>query len=659
VRITILVLAIHFLLLSSYADEPKSAFAKKAHEINQIMEKGGIASRPAGSDLNTLVQCRAQEMFDPIRTRFTEQDFRELSAKKCNDKFCQGDLSPFDSTLERALERSKQRLQWLKDRLKKPVTLETKESIPASLRWTTWPKDEEELKARWEKQITYDVLRAILRANPENPELVDAEEVKKKVIEANIQAIEARIKDWSQIDQAAKERISVDARLTCTDKYAKLLSKTQIEESGANLGLGDYPYTYGLKLVQAPNGFFVADTIPGSQASLSKKIEQFDKVLSVTIDGVKHDMTLSEPTLFKTDLKPGAELEVELERDGKTFKVKVPVERTIDYGSMVLYQDRVVDGKKFRIISVPNYIRHDEKLSPKEKIGTDDQVERILAKKGDYDAIVLDMRSNGGGAAEVGSKLAGTFLSKDPNVVSVVAEKGSDGEARGLYYQATSGTPVSEKPLFVLMNRQTASASEITMQALKETGRAVFIGESSYGKGIEQHPADLSDGSIVMRTNTVNLGINRETYHGKGIQPDLYVPYVTGTNPNLKETQKVDVPDIKKDKDIKFTGDYRQTDTAALARTKAWSEQVKKSTPAIKTYYESLQRLGSINANPDFPLSLRAMRDEDRQVLQESSKANELGGSDNAHSYPNVGVATDWSLVLAARYMQEAAAKKK
>jgi len=660
VRVFFFFLSISLFYVSAYADEPQlTPFAKKAHEINKILEIGGITSRPAGMDLNSVVQCRVQEMFDPLRTRFTEKDFKELSAKKCNDKLCVGDLTPFDSTLARATERAKQRLKWLEARREKPVAVETKDSIPATLRWTTWAKDEKELEERWEKQLTYDVLREILKRNPTNPESVDVETVKKDMLDVNVKALEARLLDWGQVDQADKERISLQARLTCTDKYASLLSKEEVETSGANLGLGHYPLTYGLKLVTTPDGVFVADTIPGSQASLSKKIDQFDKLLSVTVDGVKHDMTASKPTLFKVPLKAGMEMNAEFERDGKTFTVKLPVERTIGYGSMVLYQDKEVNGKKFRVISVPNFIRHDKKLSPNEDVGTDAQVERILAKKGDYDAIVLDMRSNGGGASEVGSKLAGTFLSKKENVTSVIAGKLPDGEAHGLYFKVSSKTPFSEKPLFVLMNRQTASASEIAMSSLKETGRAVFIGETSYGKGIEQHPADLADGSKLMRTAAVNLGLIGDTYHGKGIKEDLYVPFVAGTDPNLKETQKVDVPAIVKEKGWTFTGDYWQVDPAALARTKAWSEDVQKNTPQIKTYYESLKHMGEIRSSPNIPLSLRGIQDEDRRLAQESATADQLGGFDSAHSYPNSGLATDWSLVLAGRYMEEAAAKKK
>jgi carboxyl-terminal processing protease len=130
---------------------------------------------------------------------------------------------------------------------------------------------------------------------------------------------------------------------------------------------------------------------------------------------------------------------------------------------------------------------------------------------------VLDLRGNGGGLLGAAIDVAGDFV--DGGVVLYQVERGGDEQV----YQAGSGTALPEIPVVVLVDGGTASASEIVAGALQDRGRAVLVGEQTYGKGSVQSVFDLSDGSSVHITYAQWLTPERRQISGQGLTPDLPV----------------------------------------------------------------------------------------------------------------------------------------
>jgi carboxyl-terminal processing protease len=146
----------------------------------------------------------------------------------------------------------------------------------------------------------------------------------------------------------------------------------------------------------------------------------------------------------------------------------------------------------------------------KEAVGT------ALTKDG-ATAIVLDLRNNGGGLLLEALDVASIFI---PSGVIVTTE-GTHSPKQ--IFEATGGAIPSEVPVYVLVNAFSASASEIVAGALKDTGRAKLVGETTFGKGLVQNVEGLSNGGALKVTTAVYLTPNGNDINKKGIAPDVEV----------------------------------------------------------------------------------------------------------------------------------------
>lgn len=129
-------------------------------------------------------------------------------------------------------------------------------------------------------------------------------------------------------------------------------------------------------------------------------------------------------------------------------------------------------------------------------------------------SLILDLRDNGGGLLNQGILVADEFLDQGDIVFQ---------RARGVTQRIASADPSAfELPMVVLVNRNSASASEIVAGALQENGRALVIGEETFGKGVAQTVLPLSDGGQLAYVSFEWLTPKRNSIAGKGITPDVY-----------------------------------------------------------------------------------------------------------------------------------------
>ncbi|GIL83722.1 hypothetical protein Vretimale_10517 [Volvox reticuliferus] len=141
------------------------------------------------------------------------------------------------------------------------------------------------------------------------------------------------------------------------------------------------------------------------------------------------------------------------------------------------------------------------------------------AREAGVDGLILDLRNNGGGLFPAGVQVAKLLMSSG----DIVLISDSAG-VRDIYSADGSGTMDTKTPLSVWVNKGTASASEVLAGALKDNGRGVVVGESTFGKGLIQTVVDLSDGSglaitVAKYQTPAGVDINRV-----GITPDIRLP---------------------------------------------------------------------------------------------------------------------------------------
>lgn len=203
--------------------------------------------------------------------------------------------------------------------------------------------------------------------------------------------------------------------------------------------------------------------------------------------------------------KEGTVVRLSVERDGKALPSAVSITRAVIHQPSV-YSHLMPNGIGYARLTVFGMNTASELSTALDKLGAQ-------GAKG----YILDLRDNGGGYLNAAIDVSSKFIPSGP-IVSVEARGGSDTQ-----YDAEN-TAVPPKPLAVLVNGYTASASEITSGALQDNGIGELIGTRTFGKGVVQTIHPLPDGAAVKITSARYLTPRGRDINTVGIQPDLLAP---------------------------------------------------------------------------------------------------------------------------------------
>ena len=285
---------------------------------------------------------------------------------------------------------------------------------------------------------------------------------------------------------------------------------------GALLGLED-DYTKIISLV------------PGGPAEKSGKIKPEDRIVKirqvdseefVDVIGWRIDEVVD---LIRGEAGTGVEIEF-ISFNSETDSRKLVTLRREE----IKLEDRAAKSKiidmnnnKIGIIDLPSfYIDFDEyqKRNKNFKSSSND-IKNILNEfnSNEVDAVILDLRNNGGGALIEANKIIGLFVSSGPTVQ--VKQK------RGFIqpYGDSRAVQVWDKPLIVLVNRYSASASEIVAGAIQDYRRGIVVGQRTFGKGTVQSLENLSEGQIKI-TESKYYRVSGTSTQNKGVLPDIELP---------------------------------------------------------------------------------------------------------------------------------------
>lgn len=143
---------------------------------------------------------------------------------------------------------------------------------------------------------------------------------------------------------------------------------------------------------------------------------------------------------------------------------------------------------------------------------------RKLKEQG-MDALILDLRNNPGGLLDVAVKVTENFLEKDKLIVSTRGRK----DDQNMEFFSFNKKATLDLPLVILVNRGSASGSEIVAAALQDYQRAIIVGTTTFGKGSVQTVIPLTDGSAIRLTTSKYFSPKDRVIHGKGVTPDIIV----------------------------------------------------------------------------------------------------------------------------------------
>jgi carboxyl-terminal processing protease len=270
------------------------------------------------------------------------------------------------------------------------------------------------------------------------------------------------------------------------------------------------------------NRLTVAEPIEGTPAFAAGILE--GDVLE-TIDGESAKGWGIEKAVSKIRGIEGTEVRLGLYRPSSQKRFELSVKRAKIHSRSV--SSKLLDGKygylRLRIYSENTGPEFDEELEKMRKKG---------AK-----ALILDLRNNGGGYVRSAIHVCSRFLDKGQNIVSVVNARTGRNDL-----SPSAGRDLIQIPTVVLVNRFSASASEITAGALQDTKKARLIGEKTFGKASVQQIESFADGGAIKYTIAHYLTPDGKDIHKKGIEVDLKVPFnPESTTDNVLEAAKKDL----------------------------------------------------------------------------------------------------------------------
>ncbi|MBA3480873.1 MAG: carboxy terminal-processing peptidase [Pirellulales bacterium] len=550
------------------APEAKEAIKQKNISIfvSSLMNRRHMAQLRVDDEISR----RAMEMFlktlDPMKLYFYQSDVDQFANEKTNidDYIIKGDVSLakriFDVFLERVNERTAVAQKFV-DATHDYTLDETMDRDPEKINWMA---SVEEADERWRKRVKYDLL--LQSTDDETPEDQAVERLHKRY-----RSIAQR---WDQTSNDELLEMFLTSVTMSFDPHSSYMSPENLENFIIQMRLE--LDGIGASLESKYGETVVRHIVPGGAADKDGRLKVDDVITGVAqgSDGEVLDITDMKlnDVVMKIRGKPGTVVRLEVKSDGglkeyditrarielKDSEARSAVLERGPHGEVVgeeavklagepdanlqeptanVIEQQNADGSVFRIgvVDLPSFYmdmegrrngREDYKSAVRD---VRKLLEELKEKK--VDLVIMDLRFNGGGSLPESVEMTGLFIDQGP----VVQVKGPDG--RVIPHNDDKPGAVWQGPLVVMINKFSASASEIFAGAIQDYGRGIVVGDkSTHGKGTVQELEEL--GRIVAQLNPPNYGALKMTIQqfyrpggdstqNRGVVSDIELPSQT------------------------------------------------------------------------------------------------------------------------------------
>jgi carboxyl-terminal processing protease len=499
--------------------------------VVELLKRHHYSKPPLNDARSVIIYDSYIKLLDPSRSYFTAADIAEFDKWKTqfDDFLKNGDLDPGFTIYKRYLDRVKSRLDFALAELGKGVDkmdFTTRETLLVDRKDAPWLKNQAELDDLWRKRVKDEVLR--MKIAGKDPKQIQetltkrynnqlarldqtrAEDIFQAYINTFAQSYDPHT-NYLSPDSAENFDINmslslegIGAVLQSDNDQVKIVrlvpagpaDKTkQVAPADKIIGVaqGDkemvdvvgWRLDEVVKLIRGPKGSVVRlEVIPHTNAPN----DQTSKIVAITREAVK----LEEQAAKKSILN--------IKQDGRDYKLGV-----IDIPAFYL------DFKAFRA-GDPDYKSTTRDVK---KLLTELQAEKV-------DGVVIDLRNNGGGSLQEATELTSLFIEKGPTVLVRNADGRVDvleDENPGAFYKG---------PMALLVNRLSASASEIFAGAMQDYHRALIIGGQTFGKGTVQTIQPLNHGELKLTLAKFYRVSGQSTQH-QGVLPDIDYPSIIDT----------------------------------------------------------------------------------------------------------------------------------
>jgi carboxyl-terminal processing protease len=508
--------------------------------LKYVLEKGHYQSQDINDQLSIKVFNSYLEMIDPQKKYFLNSDFKEFKKyeKLIDDQWLSYDLTFFNLTHDRLVQRINEVELFLPSLFKKTFEFDSDEKINVDFENLSFPKNDNERKERWRKQLKFSMLDLYDIKILDQKKLIESNSdyVKKSnsdLLNESLEIVNDNINDIFDLmnDLERKDWFSnyVNSFVTQYDPHTVYFKPEDKDRFDVNIS-GRFD-GIGARLQKRDGGIEIVQIILGGPLWKDKKIEAGDEIIKVgepgkdpvNVIGMRIDDAIK---LIKGPKGTVVELTVRRKVDNeiKTFPItrdEVVLEES--YAKSTLIKK---DNKTYGLITLPKFYV-DFNDYKEINCASDVKKEIINLKKEGIEGLVLDLRNNGGGALQTVVDMTGLFIETGP----IVQVKSIGNRKKVLYDKDPS--VFWDGPLVILVNQMSASASEIMAAALQDYERAVVIGsDNTFGKGTVQNVLDLNrflsnsdfDLGALKITTEKFYRINGGSVQLKGVESDIVTP---------------------------------------------------------------------------------------------------------------------------------------
>ncbi len=527
------------LITAAWADPmntgPNDRYIAKA--VTTLLTEEHLSRHPLDQEISRRMVGLFLKDLDPWKMYFYKSDVDafELRQGELVEKARRGDVTPAFTIYAIFLQRLDERVKLVDELLNLQHDFTVQEEMISDPEATQWPVTPADAYEKWRKRIKYELLS--LKADK-----TTGQEAKDKLAR-RYHSLDKRM---HQTDSDELLEMYLTALTNSFDPHTSYMSPQTME----NFDIGMRLELEGIGAqLQSIDGYTVVNKlIPGGAAEKNGQLKVEDKVVAV---GQGHDGELVDVVDMKlSDVvklirgKRGTIVRLQVMSRGSNDRRVIEIVREkielkdSEARAQVFEQGRRADGQPYKIgyIKLPSFYMDmaGARMNLPDYRSTTRDVRKILNSfnANGVDAVVLDLRNNGGGSLTEAINLTGLFIGSGP----VVQVKGPDSVPQA--FNDTDSGVAWDKPLVVVTNKLSASASEILAGAIQDYHRGLVIGDkTTHGKGTVQSLLDLGQ-QLLRIPNAPSMGSlkitvqqfyrpNGDSTQNRGVVSDLELPALT------------------------------------------------------------------------------------------------------------------------------------